>query len=274
MRWSAATHGALSEAAGSGGREANVAPEMDEVRQFCIRMLGDGPAAADAERAAREAGPGRLAGLTAAVGACRRAGAGGPGADGPGAREGAADRREEESVGGPGPDLAAAVARELAAASARLAPAQREVLALRELVGLSHSDIAAVTGTPEDEVPLRLAWARLELRAQLRGRGAAGGGGGAACFEQDRALRTITLRQDDEPVPAADDEWLMDHLGHCPQCAAAHAGVLEASVRYRAWRMPTSGAEAGAAHAAEAGTARAAEARTTGTADAAAGTAS
>ncbi len=28
-------------------------------------------------------------------------------------------------------------------------------------------------------------------------------------------MRTAALRQDGEPVPAADDEWFIDHLGHC-----------------------------------------------------------
>ncbi len=142
-------------------------------------------------------------------------------------------------------DLAAAVAGELAAATARLSEPQREVLALRELLGLSYADIAAVTGAEPDAVAPLLAGARLALRTELRGTGEPQ----ATCDEHDRALRTIALRQDGQPVPEADGEWLVDHLGHCRGCGQAHAAMLEASACYRAWRSedaPSGGASGSA----------------------------
>jgi hypothetical protein len=56
------------------------------------------------------------------------------------------------------------------------------------------------------------------------------------CDERERALRTIALRQDGEEVSAADEDWLIEHLGHCVGCARAHSAMLEASACYRAWR--------------------------------------
>ncbi len=197
---------------------------MDDLQRFCIRMLGDGPAARSAAEAARAAGEeDPLAGLRVAVSACRRSAAGAiPAATG-------------------APDgLAAAVARELAAASARLTTSQREALALRDLMGLSYAELAAVTGGEPDEVGPLLAGARLGLRAALRGSDPAE----SDCPEHDRALRTIAARQDAEPVPAADEAWLIEHLGVCAGCARAHAAMLEAAACYRAWEAA---APAGAA---------------------------
>ncbi len=79
-----------------------------------------------------------------------------------------------------------------------------------------------------------LAEARLDLRTQLRGAGAPQ----PDCDERERALRTIARRQDGEEVAAADDDWLIEHLGHCRGCRQAHAAMLEASACYRAWASP------------------------------------
>jgi Sigma-70, region 4 len=188
----------------------------DELERFCIRMLGDGPAArAAADAAGRAGGEDRLDRLRAAVAECRQR----------------SDAPEPDADDGGQAGLAAAVARELAVACAGLTEAQRELLALRELIGLSYAEIAAVTGAaPEDVAPL-LADARLALRAQLRGAAAAA----PECPERERALRTIAARQDAEGVPEADEEWLIEHLGICRGCAQAHAALLEAAARYRAW---------------------------------------
>jgi hypothetical protein len=134
--------------------------------------------------------------------------------------------------------LSEAVARELAAATARLPMAQRELLALRELLGLSYDEIVGVAGAETDAVPVLLARARLDLRAELRGAGATQ----PPCDERERALRTIARRQDGEEVPAADEDWLIDHLGHCRGCRQAHAAMLEASACYRAWALPEAAA--------------------------------
>ncbi len=197
---------------------------MDDLQRFCIRMLGDGPAARSAAETARAAGgEDRLAGLRAAVSACRRS-----------------DAEATPAATAAQDGLAAAVARELATASGRLTTSQREVLALRDLMGLSYEELAAVTGGAPDEVAPVVAGARLALRAALRGSDM----GEPGCPEHDRALRTIAARQDAEPVPAADEAWLIEHLGVCGECARAHAAMLEAAACYRAWGT---GAPAGAA---------------------------
>jgi hypothetical protein len=191
---------------------------MDELQEFCVRMLGRGDAAAEAARTAREAGgEERLAQLARAVEICRAESGGQQPSPGASA---ASDT-----------GLAAAVADELAAASARLPQRQREALALRELLRLSHEQIGEVIGVePVAVVPL-LARSRLRLRAELRGTAVSAGD----CPERDRMLRTATLRQDGEPVASADDDWFVDHLGHCDGCARLHAAMLEGSVCYRGW---------------------------------------
>lgn len=191
---------------------------MDEVERFCTRMVGDTPEARSAAEAARAAGgDDRLAVLRAAVAECRR-------------RTGA-EAAPPAAADGAAADLSAAVPQELAAAAGRLPVQEREALALCHLTGLSYDEIAAVTGGSPVDMPLLLAGARLGLRAQLRG----SPGPAPDCPEHDRALRTIAARQDGEPVPAADEDWLIEHLGICRGCARNHAALLEAAVRYRAW---------------------------------------
>lgn len=192
---------------------------MDELHGFCVRMLGHGEPAEAAERAGRQAAQGdRVRALAAAVAACR-------------AHEDAGTETADHGTG-PG-SLAEAVARELAQATAQLPERQREALALRELLGLSHDEVGAVVGLDPSAIGLLLARARLRLRGELRGEGAAL----PRCDERERALRTIALRQDGEPVSEADEDWLIEHLGHCVGCARAHSTMLEASACYRAWRL-------------------------------------
>jgi Sigma-70, region 4 len=192
---------------------------MDELHVFCVRMLGRGEAAEAAERAGRQSAQGdRVQALTAAAEACR-------------AHQ---DTWAQASDDGAEPgSLAEAVAREVAQATARLPERQREALALRELLGLSHDEVGAVVGLDPSAIALLLARARLRLRVELRGAGAAL----PSCDERDRALRTIALRQDGEPVAEADEDWLIEHLGHCVGCGRAHSTMLEASACYRAWRL-------------------------------------
>ena len=196
---------------------------MDELHGFCVRMLGHGAAAQAAEQAARAAGHGdRVDALAAAAAACR-------------ARN---EAHGLDAPGGPDPAgapelLAQAVARELALATAKLPERQREALVLRERLRLPYEQIAGVIGVENVAVAPLLARARLRLRAELRGDGEPR----PECPERDRALRTIALRQDSEGVAAVDDDWLVEHLGHCAGCAQAHAAMLEASVCYRAWRL-------------------------------------
>jgi hypothetical protein len=205
---------------------------MDDLARFCVRMLGDGAAASAAEDAARGDGDGdRSRMLRAAVAAVRQGSepASEPAPNAPAATDPDDDDRPTDPAA-----LPETIARELAAAAGGLPVAEREMLALRELLRLSHDEIAGATGVAPEEVAAVLAQARLDLRAQLRGAGAPQ----PECDERERALRTIARRQDGEEVAAADDDWLIEHLGHCRGCRQAHAAMLEASACYRAWASP------------------------------------
>jgi RNA polymerase sigma factor (sigma-70 family) len=209
---------------------------MDELHGFCVRLLGDGEAARAAERAGRDAADGdRLRGLAAAAAACRSSeDAGVPAADSTEAATPA-----EKATPADGATLAEAVAGELTQATAHLPERQREALALRELLGLSHAEVGKVAGLDPTAVAPLLARSRLKLRTELRGEGP----GMPPCDERERALRTIALRQDGEPVSDADEDWLIEHLGHCVGCGRAHSAMLEASACYRAWQLPDSSSE-------------------------------
>ncbi len=216
---------------------------MDELQEFCVRMLGRGDTAAEAARAAREAGADdRLAQLVRAVEICRDAASGATAETGRQAGPPTAETELSAAPATPGGELpaepampvgglSATVAGELATASARLPQRQREALALRELLRLSHEQIGEVIGIEPVAVAPLLARARLRLRAELRGSAMPA----SDCPERDRTLRTATLRQDGEPVSSADDDWFVDHLGHCDSCARLHAALLEGSVCYRGW---------------------------------------
>lgn len=192
---------------------------LEEVRTLCRRVLGAGPAANEAAaRAFVEAGPNdRLAVLAAGLRACDQR---------------ADDRQGPTEVDSPPSGLADAVARELAAASARLPARQRAALALRERLGLSYEEIATVVGLDPPAVGSLLAQARLQFRAQRRG----GADATAGCEQRERVLSIIARRQDGEPRAPEDDDWLMDHLVVCRSCEEAHAAMLEGSVCYRAWQ--------------------------------------
>lgn len=204
---------------------------MDDVSRFLVRMLGEGSAARTAEESVRTGGGERAAMLRAAVSAVRQGAepAGEPVPTAPAATDpGGGDRPTDPA------QLKDAVAGELAAATAGLPLPEREVLALRELLRLSYDDIADATGVARDDVAPLLARARVHLRGALRGAGVPQ----PDCDERERALRTIALRQDGEEAPAADEDWLIDHLGHCRGCRQLHAAMLEASACYRAWTAP------------------------------------
>jgi hypothetical protein len=205
---------------------------MDDLARYCARMLGDTPGARTAEQAARAEGRAdRSAMLRAAVAAVRQ---GSEPADEPAPNAPAATSPDDHARPTDPTALRDAISRELATADGALPLAEREALALRELLGLGYDEVAAATGTAADEVPLLLAQARLDLRTQLRGAGAPQ----PECDERERALRTTARRQDGEAVPSADDDWLIEHLGHCRGCRQAHAAMLEASACYRAWAAP------------------------------------
>jgi RNA polymerase sigma factor (sigma-70 family) len=195
---------------------------MEEVHEFCARVLGRGDAA---DRAAVHAhasgGDDRVERLAAAATACRAA-------TEPGGPEAAPEPGAGESE-----RLAETVARELAAATARLPQRQREALALRELLRLSYDQIARVMGIQPVAVAPLLARARLQLRAQLRGVADPV----TECPQRDRTQRACAQRQDVETLGADDVSWLLEHLGECPACKRDHAAMLEGSVCYRAWEV-------------------------------------
>ena len=198
---------------------------MDEVHEFCRRVLGAGPNADEAVAAAKSAaargGHGeRVELLAGAARACR-------------ARAGEDDGGSVEIDATGDGGLVDAVAAELQAATSKLPERHREALALRESLRLSHDQIAKVVGIDVAAVAPLLARARLALCEQRRGAPI----GGGTCEDRDRALRSLARRQDSEPLTGDDDEWLLAHLGACEECDRAHAAMLEASFCYRAWSL-------------------------------------
>jgi hypothetical protein len=193
---------------------------MDETTELCSRLLGRREGAVQAAEEAHRRVPvsDRLGLLAAAVTACR-------------ARESVEVTPPVATVEPRG--LTRAVAGELAIANGGLPQRQREALALRELLGLSHEQVALAIGIDPVAVASLLARARLRLRAQLRG----GPDANLGCAEREQSLPAIARRQDSAPVGDEETTWLMEHLGHCQACTAAHAAMLEASVCYRAWRV-------------------------------------
>jgi hypothetical protein len=218
---------------------------MDEAAELCRRVLGPGAVAEEAAAQARAEVPGaeRIELLTAAARACRERAEQQELASAAQARQSGAEDAEGDdgsAAAAPG-QLAATVARELAAATASLPERQREALALREMLRLSYEQIGAVMEIDAAAAAPLLARARLRLRAERRGGETEAG---PPCTDRDRALRLLASRQDSEPLSGEDDEWLLAHLAGCASCDMAHAAMLEASVCYRAWprdQPPASG---------------------------------
>jgi len=202
---------------------------MDEVFEYCVRLLGPG---ASAVRASHEAfatgGSDRVQRLAAAVQACR-ARSRAETVAGAGSLETAPAGGEEHGR----PTLSEAVAREIADATSSLSEHEREALALRGVAGLSHEQIARVMEIGAGSAGPLLANARLNFRARLRGGEAEPG---PRCPDRDRALGILARRQDDEPVSDADEDWVLSHMRSCEACRGMHASMLEASACYRAWR--------------------------------------
>jgi hypothetical protein len=194
---------------------------MEEILEFCQRVLGVGDAATEAARDAHASGAaGRVELLAAASRACRA--------------------RSEPStvatlaIGNGAQSLTSAVAKELALATSQLPERQREALALRERAQLSYEEMGRVMGVGAAAVAPLLARARLRLREERRG---APPLTTATCEQRDRALRALAQRQDGQPLDRDEDGWLADHLCDCESCRQAHAAMLEASVCYRAWSL-------------------------------------
>jgi hypothetical protein len=195
---------------------------MDEVYEYCVRMLGAGAVAIHASHEAFvSGGTDRIDRMAGAVKACRSR-AGEAVAVGVGGSEGSGS-------------LADSVAREVADAAAQLPADQQEALALRDLVGLSHQQIATVLQISPYAAGMLVARARLGLRARRRG---VDEEPDDSCGDRERALTMMVRRQDGEPIASEDEDWVLEHLGSCEACSRVHAAMLEASVCYRAWRTP------------------------------------
>jgi hypothetical protein len=196
---------------------------MDEVYEYCVRMLGAGALAIHASHEAFvTGGSDRIDRLTGAVQACRSRAVEASGSVGAGVGDGSSS-------------LADAVAREVADADVQLAPDQREALALRDLVGLSHQQIATVLQISPYAAGMLVARARLALRSRRRG---VDEEPDDSCADRERALTLMVRRQDREPLAEEEEDWLLSHLGSCDSCRRVHAAMLEASLCYRAWRTP------------------------------------
>jgi DNA-directed RNA polymerase specialized sigma24 family protein len=194
-------------------------PLGHELRHLARRILGPGPAAQEAAAAALAHPPAdRIEAIANTAVECRR-------------RHGASTPLMPPRTN----SLAEAVTAELSIANASLPQREREALALRELLRLSYAQIGRVTGLEPAAVAALLAAARLHLREALRGpyRDEE-----AACPDRERALTVLARRQDSEPLEESDTAWLFAHMSECPGCERAHALMLEAAVRYRAWGRP------------------------------------
>ena len=174
---------------------------MDEVHEYCVRVLGAGGGEPGAPRRRDELG---ATGSSCRRGAGSRSRAGQEPRAGrrPAVVDGAA--RTGRVAGGRSP-------RELAAASARLPERQREALALREARCGSHTSRSPRRAADRAGGARRLlvARARLALRARRRG----GDAGPTTVPDRERALTMIARRQDSEPIAGEDDDWLLAHLG-------------------------------------------------------------
>jgi len=116
------------------------------------------------------------------------------------------------------------------AANERLPERQREVLALRELDGLSYDEIGSVMEMKPNAVAQLISRARIGLRKEMRAGAVASVA--LATPDCDRAHGALACRQDGQ---ATDDEWLDGHLADCANCRVAAEEMAEAGLSYRAW---------------------------------------
>jgi DNA-directed RNA polymerase specialized sigma24 family protein len=118
-------------------------------------------------------------------------------------------------------------------ANGHLPVRHREVLALRDLVGCSYDEIAAIAGTERRAVADLLWRARLELRDELKGSRLASIA--AVADPCRRALPLIAMDWDGEETETDERSWLQGHLRTCGKCRSSQEAMREASTSYRAW---------------------------------------
>ncbi|MCY1077838.1 sigma-70 family RNA polymerase sigma factor [Archangium lansingense] len=106
----------------------------------------------------------------------------------------------------------------LQAAILALPEAQREVLILRDVEGLSAEEAAQVVGIEVRALKSRLHRARLQLRENLSTlMGESAQGGSEGCSELAQELSEFAAQDVDQATCVR----LEDHLSRCPRCAAA-----------------------------------------------------
>ena len=121
----------------------------------------------------------------------------------------------------------------VSAANSRLPVRQREVLALREVEGMSYSEIAKTMDLNSNSVAQLISRARTNLRSEVRLDVAASVAPVSADCEQ--ALPLLAMRQDGELDSPEQRIWLETHLTGCSGCQVANEEMAEAGVSYRAW---------------------------------------
>ena len=119
------------------------------------------------------------------------------------------------------------------AANERLPARQREVLALREVEGMSYTEIASTMEMNSNSVAQLISRARTSLRNELHlGVASAVAPASVDC---GRALPLMAMKQDGELADPGDRGWLSTHLSGCPGCRVSSEEMAEAGISYRAW---------------------------------------
>lgn len=130
-----------------------------------------------------------------------------------------------QASGEPGPDEALerrALARALDAELAHLSPTEREVLVLRDVEGLSASEVAEIVGISVQAVKSRLHRARAALRARMEpyfpeAERPSGLGAQPACPE----IVSVFSRYLEDEIGTEECDAMKSHVAACKRCDAA-----------------------------------------------------
>ncbi len=119
--------------------------------------------------------------------------------------------------------------RQVRFANDKLAPRQRQALALRELGELSYREIAKELDLSENAVAQLISRARLRLRAEIRGMAAPVKQKSTNCL---KAVLLISKHLDGE-LEEIERTWLDSHIASCERCRESLDDVEEAGAMYR-----------------------------------------